>query len=536
MAPEAPTATNGDRVPMVEVIEHLLSNLDASALPLDVPGADDARAERDRLATQVRHHLLPRLRQVAAPVIVVVGGSTGAGKSTIVNSVVAKEVTTSGVLRPTTREPILVVHPKDADLLEGHPVTDIARVNPDEVVPRGMALLDAPDLDSVHAGNRGLADELVELADLWVFVTTGSRYGDAVPWSRLHSAHERGVSLAVVLNRVDPDALRTVRRDLFERLDGQGFGSVPFFVIPDVGPHEGILPDERIREFTQWLTVLGAKSQSRSIIARTVRGAWPALRQEVQQVAAALEDQRRDHVSLQNAVKTATEDAATEVAADLTAGRAAIGAPTTSWLADASSGGVLAPLVAAPANLVESWRFRRSTTARRAAVGRLREVSVNAAGTLIGDACERAERAIRERLQRTSSGTQLTDLVATADCVAAREKRLAVLVEEWHEVADELSRTLSFGKDDAGLDEASTTALVEVAAVGLDGAERAVARLLGERGTAVVTRLRDDLTTWAQVAVNDEAEAFLTALADLGVDDGAARSLRLRASELKGYL
>src|SRR5690625_5512301 len=31
-------------------------------------------------------------------------------------------------------------------------------------------------------------------------------------------------------------------------------------------------------------------------ISRTVRGAWPALRQEVQQVAAALEDQRRDHV------------------------------------------------------------------------------------------------------------------------------------------------------------------------------------------------------------------------------------------------
>src|SRR5699024_10175506 len=217
VAPEAPTATNGDRVPMVEVIEHLLSNLDAAALPLDVPGADDARAERDRLATQVRHHLLPRLRQVAAPVIVVVGGSTGAGKSTIVNSVVTKEVTTSGVLRPTTRQPILVVHLKDADLLEGLPVTDSARVNPDEVVPRGMALLDAPDLDSVHAGNRGLADALVELADLWVFVTTGSRYGDAVPWSRLHSAHERGVSLAVVLNRVDPDALRTVRRDQIGR-------------------------------------------------------------------------------------------------------------------------------------------------------------------------------------------------------------------------------------------------------------------------------------------------------------------------------
>src|SRR5699024_12689385 len=136
-------------------------------------------------------------------------------------------------------------------------------------------------------------------------------------------------------------------------------GSVPFFVIPDVGPHEGILPDERMRKFTQWLTVLGGKSQSRSIIARTVRGAWPALRQEVQQVAAALEDQRRDHVSLQNAVKTATEDAAAEVAADLTAGRAAIGAPTTSWLAAASSGGVLAPLVAPPAHRLAPRRLLR---------------------------------------------------------------------------------------------------------------------------------------------------------------------------------
>src|SRR5699024_7768399 len=160
-----------------------------------------------------------------------------------------------------------------------------------------------------------------------------------------------------------------------------------------------------------------------------------------------------------NAVKGATEDAATEVEADLQAGRAAIGAPTTSWLADASSGGVLAPLVAAPANLVESWRFRRSVTARRAALGRLREVSVNAARTLIGDAGERAERAVRERLERTSSGAQLVSMVAHQESLTAREERLAVLVSEWHEVAGEVCQKLSFGKDVAGLDGAATTAL-----------------------------------------------------------------------------
>ena len=520
---------------MVEVIEHLQANLDAATLPLEVPGVHTARDERDRLVTQVRHHLLPRLRQVAAPVIVVVGGSTGAGKSTIVNSVVEKEITTAGVLRPTTREPILVVHPKDADLLEGHPVAEIARVSPEEVVPRGMALLDAPDLDSVHAANRGLADELVELADLWVFVTTGSRYGDAVPWARLHAARERGVSLAVILNRVDPDALATVRRDLFERLESQGFGSVPFFVIADVGPHEGVLPTQRIREFTQWLTVLGAKSQSRSIIARTVRGAWPALREDVQRIAAAVEDQRRHHLSLRNQVRAATTASAEQVQTDLEGGGAAVGAPTTAWLAGASSGGILAPLVAPAANMVESWRYRRAATARRAAVASLREVSMNAARTLIAEACERAERSIRSGAAQSTSGAQVTALVSAEEAAAARTERLDVLFTEWDEVVAELCATLTFGSDNAGLDDAAKAALVEVAATGLDGAERAVARLLSDRGSAVVRRLRHDLSTWARVATEGEADVFLAALTTLGVDDGAARSLRLRASELKGY-
>ena len=54
---------------------------------------------------------MPRLRDIDAPVLAVVGGSTGAGKSTLVNSLVGVEVTRAGVLRPTTRSPVLVHHP-----------------------------------------------------------------------------------------------------------------------------------------------------------------------------------------------------------------------------------------------------------------------------------------------------------------------------------------------------------------------------------------------------------------------------------------
>ena len=70
---------------------------------------------------------------------------------------------------------------------------------PHPAVPAGLALLDAPDVDSVVAGNRELAAQLLAAADLWIFVTTAARYADAVPWDLLHTAEQRGTALAVVL-------------------------------------------------------------------------------------------------------------------------------------------------------------------------------------------------------------------------------------------------------------------------------------------------------------------------------------------------
>ena len=68
---------------------------------------------------QLDDYVLPRLRSLDAPLLVVVGGSTGAGKSTLVNSILGRHVTTPGVLRPTTRAPVLVHHPDDAPWFTG---------------------------------------------------------------------------------------------------------------------------------------------------------------------------------------------------------------------------------------------------------------------------------------------------------------------------------------------------------------------------------------------------------------------------------
>src|SRR3712207_1674043 len=83
-------------------------------LGLLTPGADGVRRVQAELVGQVDDYLLPRLRQLDAPLLAVVGGSTGAGKSTLVNSLVGDNVTKAGWLRPTTRGPVLVCNPADS--------------------------------------------------------------------------------------------------------------------------------------------------------------------------------------------------------------------------------------------------------------------------------------------------------------------------------------------------------------------------------------------------------------------------------------
>ncbi|MFV0251830.1 MAG: hypothetical protein ACK5H2_00645 [Beutenbergiaceae bacterium] len=526
-APTVPT------VPMVEVIEDLLRNVEGARLVLDAPDAEAARARRDRIVLQVSNHLLPRLREVSAPAIVVFGGSTGAGKSTLVNSIVDADVSPAGVLRPTTREPVLVAHPKDAELLDGHPVLQVSHPVLHEGTKRGLALVDAPDLDSVHAANRSLADQLVEMADMWVFVTTGSRYGDALPWQRLRDAVERGISIAVVLNRVDRKGLAEVRDDLFTRLQEQGLKSIPFFVIPDTGPIDGPLPAGKVKPLANFLGVLGAGALSRSVIARTVRGAWPALREEVQQLSTNLDSQRRTVLSLQGAVQAATRAAAAQAQADVNVGSAATGAPTTAWLAGASSGGALSSLVAAPRGWLKRRKMRKSAAGREPALLQLRDTSLAELRTLLADAGASGERAIRRVLSDSAAGRQLMAAVPGDLAHTARTERLDLLFKEWRAVVGRRALELTAIEP---ISDVEMGYLVEAAAVGVDGAVRAVQRLAGDAGSAAVQAMRDDLAQWAAAAVTAEADEFLNALQEFNVDPSdAATRLRLRASELREY-
>ncbi|MDK3255082.1 ABC transporter [Blastococcus capsensis] len=305
----------------------LRDRLAAAPLGLATPGRDVAVRAARGVTDQIDDYLLPRLRDLDAPLLTVIGGSTGAGKSTLVNSLVGAPVTTAGVLRPTTRAPVLVCSRADAASFAGDRVLPgLARVTggdggPGTVrlvvrddVPPGLALLDAPDVDSVVASNRDLAGQLLAAADLWVFVTTAARYADAVPWDVLRTAQERGTALAVVLDRVPPEASAEasaeVSADLAGMLTRAGLAAARLFVIEERPLDDGRLPEEQVAPLRDWLHGLAADQEQRAAVVRqTLEGALGSLQERTGSVVTAVEEQLSAAGALREAA-TAAYDAA----------------------------------------------------------------------------------------------------------------------------------------------------------------------------------------------------------------------------------
>ena len=283
---------------LADALVQLREQLALLRLDLELPAAERARRARDELVAQIGDYVLPRLRQMDAPLLMVVGGSTGAGKSTLVNSLVGSTVSPAGVLRPTTRAPVLACHPGDVPWFEDDRVLpSLPRTTggpaapgglelvPTEVVPAGLALLDSPDIDSVLAENRALANQLLAAADSWLFVTTAARYADAVPWDMLHAARDRGTALSLVLNRVPEEAQEEVAGHLRSMLAEQGLDGTELLVVPETPLDGGLLPAAALAPVRGWLDVLAADAEARSTLVRpTLQGALDSLSPPVRTV------------------------------------------------------------------------------------------------------------------------------------------------------------------------------------------------------------------------------------------------------------
>lgn len=269
---------------------------------------------RVKIINQISDYLLPRLENLNAPLLAVVGGSTGAGKSTLVNSLLEQNLSSSSAIRPTTRIPVLICHPTEQEWFSNNRVlpslqrikTSGSEDKPEasgnnrlwlrssEAVPKGMALLDAPDIDSISQENRELAGQLLNAADLWIFVTTANRYADALPWDLLVEAGARDITVCVVLNRVPENAVSEIVPDLSRMLDEKNLDSSRLHVIPEVAlDDQGRIPTQNLGSLSKWLSSVANDSQERQrIAAQTLDGALKKTAADVNELLAEISGQQ----------------------------------------------------------------------------------------------------------------------------------------------------------------------------------------------------------------------------------------------------
>lgn len=291
---------------LVDSLTRLRTALSQARLPIALPGSAEADKAAREMVAQLDDYILPRLATLDAPLLAVIGGSTGAGKSTLVNSLIGRVVSRPGVIRPTTRSPVLVHNPADLDFFKSDRVlpglarsfqqandTSTLQLVAEPSLPEGLALLDAPDVDSVVSENRVLASQLLAAADLWLFVTTAARYADAVPWEYLQAAAERSAAVAVVLQRVPPAAMHDVPAHLGRLMMERGLGNSPLFAVPETTTDSaGLLPDAAVAPIRDWLATLAVDKQSRqSVVMQTLDGAIGSLTTRTPAVATALAEQ-----------------------------------------------------------------------------------------------------------------------------------------------------------------------------------------------------------------------------------------------------
>ncbi|VTR77117.1 dynamin family protein [Cellulomonas hominis] len=570
-APAVPGA--GGDAALVDALERLHARLRDVGLPLEVPGAADARADRRAALDQLDDYLLPRLRAGSAPLLVVVGGSTGAGKSTLVNSLLGSRVTDPGVLRPTTRAPVLVHHPLDGRwfssdrVLPGLPrVTGTAtsgtgdraaasstastaavRLVASDALPRGLALLDAPDIDSVEEANRALATQLLAAADLWLFVTTAARYADAVPWDLLHGAAERHAQIALVVDRVDPGAEAAVA-DLRRMMDANGLADAPLFAVEEGLDADGLLPERAVGAVAAWLSDLGGDAAARHAVAVSTRdGVVQDLGRRALLLATAADAQVTADARLRDAVARAYADALTQVTAATSDGAMLRGEVLARWQEFVGTGELIRSVEQRVGRVRDAVvGFVRG---RPAPVPPVEQAIAHGLAAVVLDAADGAAERTHAAWRGDPAGAALLPDLDLSRSSASLRAEVDQQIHAWQTDVLELvreqgaerrgtARALSFGVNALGvslmvLAFASTGGLTGVE-IGIAGGTAVVAQKLLEAvfGDDAVRRLttaaRERLDTRVRQVLAGEAARYTAQLDALGVGGGEA----LRATAL----
>lgn len=544
-------------VPMLTALVQLHDALQESVLPLDLPEVESARTELAEIVAQLGDYVLPRLIEVDAPLLTVVGGSTGAGKSTLVNSLVGEVVTEAGVLRPTTRSPVLVHNPLDAAwfdelrILPDFERTSRASADPgalqlvaSEHVPEGLAILDAPDIDSVEQRNRELAAQLLAAADMWLFVTSAARYADQVPWEYLRKAAERSAAVAVVLDRTAPLALPEVAAHLSRMLSVRGLRDSPLFEVAEADlDDDGLLPARSVVAIQEWLEALAADTDARSgVIRQTLAGAIRTITRRTYVVADACDAQSAQADQLRAEVAAAYDEALKAIHDAVADGSILRGEVATRWAEFVGSGELLDSL-----EQKVSWardRLSKAVKGQPTTAARAIEAVESSLAALVSERADTASEAVERAwsASATSAGVLSASLADPARSTADLRARTRESVTAWRQCVVDLvraegadkrttARFLAYGVNGLAL---ALMVVVLAPAEARGGSEALAAKLLGAAvGEPAAGRLvaaaRQDLDRRVELLLEGECRRRLGVVDALGVAAGRGDRLRTLA-------
>ena len=524
---------------MLTALVRLRDALQRTTLPLELPGVDECRVARVEMIDQLEDYVLPRLVQIDAPLLTVVGGSTGAGKSTLVNSLVGTRVTAPGVLRPTTRSPVLVHNPADADwfgqdrILPDLERTANATTDPNALqlvastsLPPGLAVLDAPDIDSVEERNRVLAAQLLAAADLWLFVTSAARYADQVPWDFLKQAADRSAAVAIVLDRTPAAAVAEVSSHLARMLTARGLRDSPLFAVREGNvDNDGLLPASDVAEIKEWLGALAADADARSrVVKQTLEGAIRSLAAKSHLVADAATEQVDMQARLLRDVDQAYDHAVRTIDEASADGTLLRGEVLARWQEFVGTGELIRGLESKVSWLRD--RISNAVKGKPQQAGRVTVAVESGLQTLILENAENAAERTAAAWQSLEAGRQLLDEGGQDLARASRDFRARSdrAVRDWQQGVLDLvrkegadkrttARFLAYGVN--GLAVAlmvvvfASTAGITGAEVGIAGGSAVVGQKLLEAvfGDQAVRRLASD----ARRDLNQRVQALLDA-------------------------
>jgi hypothetical protein len=401
----------------------------AASLPLEAPGVKEARQERHKLLSQIDDYLLPRLRESGAPILVALVGSTGAGKSTLVNSIVGSHVSMTGIRRPTTNSPVLACHPDDVGwFAENVFLPTVPRVRQEGLarsgkdgllvlaanagMPKGVALLDTPDIDSVVQAHREFAHQFLDASDLWLFMTTASRYADATVWELLQHARDRGAALGIVLSRVLPAVSEEVVGHFHAMLEANGLTGNQRFVIPETVLIDGKLPPDICAPVREWLAETAEQPDRRvAVLTHTMSGVLDTFRVRVPSLAAQVEGQITLRAGLSRAVASAYQAGLNEIDRTMQDGSLMSGEVLARWQDFAGAGDLLRTLQSR-----RSSQHKHRVPAKAQALKQAARTAIESLITSVGD---RAAENCLARWREHPAGVALLDRLASGGTAAA---------------------------------------------------------------------------------------------------------------------